>query len=182
MEDLKYWIWLSLACTPGSQTFASLLGKFDTAREVYEAEDHEIASAVTSRSRDYEALTDKSLEQAETVLEFCTSKNVGILTYADERYPDSLRDIPTPPVLLYYRGILPDFSSLFTVAVVGTRRLTEYGKKNAFTIAYDLARSGATIVSGMAIGIDAVAHAGALAAGKITVAVIGSGIDVCHKL
>ena len=62
----------------------------------------------------------------------------------------------------------------------GTRRLTEYGKKNAFTIAYDLARSGATIVSGMAIGIDAVAHAGALAAGKITVAVIGSGIDVCY--
>ncbi len=180
MEDLKYWIWLSLACTPGSQTFASLLGKFDTARGVYEAEDHEIASAVTSRSRDYESLTDKSLEQAETVLEFCTSKNVGILTYADERYPDSLRDIPTPPVLLYYRGILPDFSSLFTVAVVGTRRLTEYGKKNAFTIAYDLARSGATIVSGMAIGIDAVAHAGALAAGKITVAVIGSGIDVCY--
>jgi DNA processing protein len=128
MEDLIYWIWLSLACTPGSQTFASLLGKFDTAKEVYDAEDHEIASAVTSRSRDYEALTNKNLEQAETVLEFCTSKNVGILTYADDRYPDSLRDIPTPPVLLYYRGILPDFSNLFSIAVVGTRRLREYGK------------------------------------------------------
>ena len=180
MQDLIYWIWLSLACTPGSQTFASLLGKFDTAKEVYDADDAQIASVVTSRSRDYESLTNKSLEQAELVLDFCTSKNVGILTYADDRFPESLRDIPTPPVLLYYRGVLPDFSSLFSIAVVGTRRLTEYGKKNAFTIAYDLARSGATIVSGMAIGIDAVAHAGALAAGKTTVAVIGSGIDVCY--
>lgn len=180
MQNLIYWIWLSLACTPGSQTFANLLSKFDDAKEVYDADDSAIASAVTSRSRDYEALTSKDLEQAQLILDFCTSKNVGILTYADDRYPDSLRDIPTPPVLLYYRGILPDFSTLFSVAVVGTRRLTEYGKKNAFNIAYDLARAGATVISGMAIGIDAVAHAGALAAGKTTVAVIGSGIDVCY--
>ena len=180
MEELIYWIWLSLACTPGSQTFASLLGKFDTAKEIYEADDSSIAAVITSRSRDYEALTSKDLEQAQLVLDFCTSKNVGILTYSDERYPDSLRDIPTPPVLLYYRGVLPDFSKLFCISIVGTRRLTEYGKKNSFTIAYDLARAGATIVSGMAIGIDAVAHAGAIAAGKVTVAVIGSGIDVCY--
>ncbi len=180
MQELIYWIWLSLACTPGSQTFASLLGKFDTAKEIYDADDSAIASVITSRSRDYEALTNKDLEQAELVLDFCTSKNVGILTYSDDRYPDSLRDIPTPPVLLYYRGILPDFSKLFCVSVVGTRWLTEYGKKNSFTMAYDLARAGATIVSGMAIGIDAVAHAGAIAANKTTVAVIGSGIDVCY--
>ena len=180
MEELIYWIWLSLACTPGSQTFASLLGKFDTAKEIYEADDSSIAAVITSRSRDYEALTSKDLEQAQLVLDFCTSKNVGILTYSDERYPDSLRDIPTPPVLLYYRGVLPDFSKLFCISVVGTRRLTEYGKKNSFVIAYDLARAGATIVSGMAIGIDAVAHAGAIASGKATVAVIGSGIDVCY--
>ena len=180
MEELIYWIWLSLACTPGSQTFAALLGKFDTAREIYEADDSSIAAVISSRSRDYEALTNKSLEQAERVLNFCTSKNVGILTYSDEGYPASLRDIPTPPVLLYYRGVLPDFSSLFCISVVGTRRLTEYGKKNSFIISYDLARSGATIVSGMAIGIDGVAHAGAIAAGKSTIAVMGSGIDVCY--
>lgn len=180
MEELIYWIWLSLACTPGSHTFASLLGKFDTAKEIYDADDSSIAAVITSRSRDYEALTSKDLEQAQLVLDFCTSKNVGILTYSDERYPDSLRDIPTPPVLLYYRGVLPDFSKLFCISIVGTRRLTEYGKKNSFTIAYDLARAGATVVSGMAIGIDAVAHAGAIASGKATVAVIGSGIDVCY--
>ena len=72
------------------------------------------------------------------------------------------------------------FRSAFPISVVGTRRLTEYGKKNAFTISRDLARAGALIVSGMAIGIDGVAHAGALSCGGKTVAVIGSGIDVCY--
>ena len=115
MQELIYWIWLSLACTPGSQTFSSLLGKFDTAKEIYDSENDRIASVVSSRSRDYEALTNKNLEQAEIILNFCTSKKVGILTYEDERYPDSLRDIPTPPVLLYYRGVLPDFSSRFSI-------------------------------------------------------------------
>ena len=66
------------------------------------------------------------------------------------------------------------------ISVVGTRRLTEYGKKNAFTVSADLAKAGATIVSGMAIGIDGVAHAGALSVGGKTIAVIGSGIDVCY--
>jgi DNA protecting protein DprA len=75
---------------------------------------------------------------------------------------------------------LPDFNSEFFVSVVGTRRLTDYGRKNTFAVAADLAVAGAIVVSGMAIGIDGVAHAGALSAEKPTVAVIGSGIDVCY--
>ena len=180
MKDLLYWIWLSLACTPGSPTFAKLLSKYSDAIDIYNADEAEIKKVVTTQSSDYDSLVSKDLERANLILEFCTSKNVGILTYGDERFPESLRRIPTPPVLLYYRGVLPDFNNSFPVSVVGTRRLSEYGKKNAFNIAFDLARSGALIVSGMALGIDAVAHAGALAAGKSTVAVIGSGIDVCY--
>ena len=177
---MKYWIWLSLACTPGSQTFASLLGKFDTAREIYNADDHEIASAVTSRSRDYEALTNKSLEQAELVFDFCASKNVGILTYADDRYPDSLRDIPTPPVLLYYRGILPDFNRRLCVSIVGTRSMSAYGLRQAYKMSYELATAGAVVVSGMAKGIDGVAAGAAIKSGGATVAVLGCGVDVAY--
>lgn len=180
MEERVFWIWLSLACTPGSTTFAKLLACFDGARAVYEADDDAIASAITSRSKDFSRLTDKSLERAESVLEYCISKEIGILAYDDRNFPSLLKQIPTPPVLLYYRGKLPDFDSSFFVSVVGTRRLSDYGRKNAFTISYDLARAGALIVSGMAIGIDGVAHAGAVAAGKPTVAVIGSGIDVLY--
>ena len=180
MEERIYWIWLSLAVTPGSSTFKKLLTKFRSAEEVYTAEDCAIASAVSSRSKDYSALRDKDLKRAKAIFEYCTSKNIGILTYADRNYPSQLKEIPTPPVLLYYRGVLPDFDNSFFVSVVGTRRLSDYGRKNAFAISYDLARAGAIIVSGMATGIDGVSHAGALAAGKLTVAVIGSGIDVLY--
>ena len=180
MEDRVYWIWLSLAVTPATDSFAKLISRFSDPRSIYEAEDEDIAACIGSRSRDYNSLVDKSLDKAEEVLEFCTRRSVGILVYSDENFPSSLRQIPTPPVLLYYRGKLPDFNSQFFASVVGTRRLSDYGRRNAFRISHDLSLSGAIIVSGMAIGIDGVAHAGAIAAGGRTVAVIGSGIDVCY--
>ena len=180
MNKLLYTIWLSLACTPGAETFAKLNNRFSSPEDIYNADKEEIAACISSKSRDYNSLIDKDIARAEKVLTFCISKNVGILTYYDSSYPNSLRNIKNPPVLLYYRGKNPDFNSEFFVSIVGTRRLTDYGRKNTFSVAADLALAGATIVSGMAIGIDSVAHAGALSEGKTTVAVIGSGIDVCY--
>lgn len=180
MDNLVYWIWLSLACTPDSNTFAKLIAKYDDAKTIYEAGDREIRSVVGAKVSDCTALSDKNLERASEIYKFCTEKGVGILTYQNENFPVSLRDIPTPPVLLYYRGKLPDFNKGFHCAIVGTRSLSDYGRKNAFKLGYDMATAGATVVSGMAIGIDGVALAGAIAAGAPTVAVIGSGIDVCY--
>ncbi len=180
MDNLVYWIWLSLACTPDSTTFSKLIAKYEDAKAVYNATDREIRSVVGAKVSDCTALINKSLERATEIYKFCTEKGVGIITYHDEKFPESLRNIPTPPVLLYYRGRLPDFNKGFRCAIVGTRSLSDYGRKNAFKIGYDMGCAGATIVSGMAIGIDAVAMAGALASGATTVAVIGSGIDVCY--
>ncbi|MBQ8371887.1 MAG: DNA-processing protein DprA [Clostridia bacterium] len=180
MNKLLYWIWLSLACTPGSPTFGRLIGAFADAKDIYDASESEIRRTVGSRVSDCTALANKELGRAKEILEFCLTKKVGIVTYADENFPESLRRIPTPPVLLYYRGVLPDFKRYFGCAIVGTRSLTNYGRTNAFKLGYDMASAGATVVSGMAVGIDGVAHAGALAAGGVTVAVLGSGIDVCY--
>lgn len=180
IDDRVYWIWLSCACTPGSTTFKKLLSYSRSAEEIYGLDSSRLAALITSRSKDFPALADKSLKHATKIFEYCVSKNIGILTYGDREFPESLKEIPTPPVLLYYRGKLLDFDKEFAISVVGTRRLSDYGRKNAFSISYDLARAGAIVVSGMAIGIDGVAHAGALAAGKPTVAVIGSGIDVLY--
>ena len=177
---MLYTIWLSLACVPGSEAFGKLNSRFPTAEAVYRADDEAIAACISSKSRDYNSLIDKDTSRAEEVLNFCTSKNVGILTYYDQRYPKALKDIKNPPVLLYYRGSLPDFNSDFFISIVGTRHLTDYGRKNTFAISADLATAGAVVVSGMAIGIDGVAHAGALSANGKTVAIIGSGIDVCY--
>ena len=180
MDRIVYWIWLSMACSPSGSTFGKLIKEYPDAKDIYEAEGKRIASVIGFRNSDRAALDNKSLDKAEEVYAFCKKHKVGLLPYYDERYPDLLRGISNPPALLYYRGKLPDFDKCFTVATVGTRSISDYGRKNAFRIAYDLASAGATIVSGMAIGIDGVAMAGAIAAGGSTVAVIGSGIDVCY--
>ena len=180
MDKLIYWLWLSLACSPSAPTFAKLIRAFDDAEAIYNAEDREISSVIGYRCSDRNALENKSLDKAKEIYEFCKKRQVGLLCYGDSAFPQSLREIDTPPVLLYYRGILPDFNNICAVSTVGTRALTDYGRKNAFKISYDLACAGAVVVSGMALGIDAVCHVGALSAGGKTVAVIGSGIDVCY--
>ncbi len=180
MEELVYWIWLSMSVTPGKNTFSKLIGELDTPMAIYDADQEELSHIVGSRSADLSALLDKDLTGAREVCEFCQRKNIGILTYSDPRYPVALTEIDTPPVLLYYRGVLPDFNTSCSVAMVGTRRLSDYGRRNAFAIGYDLACSGAVIVSGMAMGIDGVSHAGSLSAGGVNVAFLGSGIDVCY--
>lgn len=180
MNGQTLWIWLSLACTPGTENFKKLITKLKTPEAIYAADENLLKSIIGSRTKDFKALLDKSTERAEKISEYCQRKNIGILNFASSRYPDSLREISNPPVLLYYRGVLPDFEKLFCVSVVGTRRLSEYGLRNAFSISSDLASAGATVVSGMALGIDGVAHAGALFANGITIAVLGCGIDVCY--
>lgn len=182
MNNLVYWIWLSLACTPDSATFPRLLESFEGAEAIWGATDRQIRAAVGTSASDCTRLINKDLTKAQEIYEFCTSKGVGILAYADDEFPESLRDIPTPPVLLYYRGKLPDFNSGFRCAVVGTRRLSDYGRANAFRFGYDMGCAGATVVSGMAKGIDGVALAGAIASGATTIAVLGSGIDVCYPI
>ncbi len=186
MEKAVYDIWLSLTLTPGTDSFARLCSRFCSAEEIFLAELDDISAHFDSKSRDFGELAKKDLTRAADVFAFCKRHSVGLLSYFDDEFPDSLRKIPTPPALLYYRGKLPDFKRSFLVSIVGTRSLSKYGRKNAFNIAYDLAKAGSTVVSGMAHGIDGVAAAGALSAGGVTIAVLGSGIDVCypaqHKL
>lgn len=180
MNNIVYWIWLSLACTPGTATFPRLIEKFGNAKNVYDADVKSITRCIDPRSSDRTKLIEKSLEKANEIYEFCSKKDIGMLVYDDIKYPLALKKIKSPPVVLYYRGILPDFNRGFYVSMVGTRSISDYGRKNAFKIAYDLSCVGATIVSGMAMGIDGISHAAALEAGKITIAVLGSGIDICY--
>jgi DNA processing protein len=102
-----------------------------------------------------------------------------VLPLADERYPERLRTIPDPPPVLYCDG-LPEPEDRVAIAIVGARQATSYGVQVTEALARDLSRLGFTIVSGMARGIDAAAHRGALAAGGRTIAVLGCGLDVVY--
>lgn len=102
--------------------------------------------------------------------------NVSVLTLLDDAFPRLLREAPAPPPILFTRGTFSDFDEQ-AVAIVGTRRMTPYGREVTARIAGDLARAGVTIVSGLALGIDGVAHRAALDAGGRTIAVLGGGIN-----
>ncbi len=100
--------------------------------------------------------------------------------YGSEQYPDILINIPDPPVVLFYIGDLRGFLKMPSIAVIGSRRCTSYGRKVARTLARDFVRSGVAVVSGLARGIDAEAHRGVIEIDGVTMAVLGNGLDICY--
>lgn len=107
------------------------------------------------------------------------SQNVKIVTIKSESYPQLLKETISPPVILYCRGNV-DLLKSTCVAIVGTRRCTKYGKETTYRFAYDIASSGLTVVSGLADGVDSVAHKATLDAKGHTIAVLACGINNCY--
>ncbi|MCL2814753.1 MAG: DNA-processing protein DprA [Oscillospiraceae bacterium] len=179
MSGDLYYIWLSLACGAGNALPSNLLGAFGNAENIYSAKKDELRQKCGFEMDEgvLERLCEKNLGEAESTLEFCAKNNVSVLNCGDGLYPGRLRGIRAFPAVLYYRGRLPDIDDNLCVAMVGTRKMTDYGKSAAYELAKELAACGAVIVSGMAEGIDSASHKGCLAAGGVTVAVFGCGID-----
>ena len=179
MAALKYWIWLSAVPGLTNRSRLQLLAHFSSPEDVYYADMEEALAAGLSREQ-ASRLSDRSLERAEAILADCARKELFVLTMDDAAYPARLRNIFDPPILLYGRGAMPLFDEEAAVAVVGTRAATPYGIHSAEELSYQMARSGALVVSGMAKGIDAAAHRGALRAGGFTAAILGCGVDVAY--
>ena len=180
-KDILFWIWLSRRFGAGSKLYPVLLERFGTPYDIYNADEEEIAALMPELSlRERRALCDKNLDGAYDIAGYCKRGGYSILCYDDARYPLSYRSLSDPPLLLYYRGTLPDFQNRLCIAMVGTRKMSEYGRRIAYKIAYELAAAGVIIVSGMALGVDSVASCAALAAGGQTVAIFGNGIDVAY--
>ena len=179
-RDLLFWIWLAERLGAASREFPKLISLYENPHEIFLAETSELERIEGLSRCTVEALSDKSLEQATRILDACEQLRIGVLSYGSEKYPYTLRDIADPPIVLYYRGQLPDFGKMLSISMVGMRRLSEYGLHTAYRLSYELASVGVTVVSGMAGGIDGVCHAGALAAKGFTVAVLGNGVNVTY--
>lgn len=176
-DRLLAWLWLADSCRPGSVLPSTLLKFFGSPEKIYEAGEEDFDQVDTNFYGHKEALCDKELEKARSVLRYCRENGVGLMTPDDYLYPEKLRAIPNKPLVLYYLGNFFDPDTTFTVGVVGTRRASSYGIHAAKRVSYDLARSGAVICSGLASGIDAAAHKAALYCEKFTVGILGCGID-----
>lgn len=157
---------------------------FNLAADVGFARVSELAAAAGSVSAAWEAYPRKVSRTGgevewEREFELAEARGVAILTPADEGYPERLRSAPGRPLALYVRGDAAALSRPF-IALVGTRRPTEYGLRTAGRIAAGLAQSGWGVLSGLALGVDAASHRGALDVGGVTVGIIGSGLDMFY--
>lgn len=180
MNDKLIWLWLSLHFGAGSRVYHKLFAHFGSLEAIYDSDDADVAMIEWLDLAKKKKLLDKSLSHAEEVFEWCKDNEVDVITPSDSNYPQLLRLIDDFPAVLYCKGKLPDFENNLCISVVGTRKMTIYGQKNAYELGFGLAKGGATVISGMALGIDCTAQKGALYAGGSSVAVLGSGIDVCY--
>ncbi|NWG34368.1 MAG: DNA-protecting protein DprA [Chloroflexi bacterium] len=176
MNDKKYWVGFNLIKGIGAVRMQGLIAYFGDLEAAWTAAPSELAQAglgLKVIERLVAARTTVDLDQIWAKIE---RQGITILTWQDEAYPQRLKEIEQPPPVLYIRGeYLPD--DLFAVAVVGTRRVTPYGRQITEELASFLAAHGLTVISGLARGVDAIAHQTALKAGGRTIAVLGSGVD-----
>lgn len=179
-SNILYWIWLAERCGPASKDIGRLAEKYPDPYDVYRLDTEELERIDGISPSLKLKLGDKSLETAYSTVKYCKQKKIDIISYGSDRYPSRLRTIEDPPAVLFVMGKLPDLNNRLCVAMVGTRKMSEYGCESAYRISYELASANAVIVSGMALGIDGVAACGALSAGGSTVAVLGCGISVVY--
>jgi DNA processing protein len=175
---MKEWIALNMTPGVGPRAAAKLLERFGSAEGVFGALRSEL-ERLRLRPEAVESIVLKDRHEAARVeLERLREiEGADVLVLDDGAYPALLREIPDPPVTLYVRGRWAESLDAPCVGVVGSRRASTYGQNVALMLARDLAARGVTIVSGLARGIDAAAHRGALEAGGRTVAVLGTGLD-----
>ena len=174
---LKYWIWLCLCKGIGPRMALCVLNYFGTPDRAYYADDAEYALVPDLTKAQIKGLQNKDLKEAEKILDNCAKLGIHILTYQDAAYPERLRNIPDPPIVLYYKGSIPNVDDTPTIAMVGARKATPYGLLHAKRFGYQLSAGGAIVVSGMARGIDTLSLEGALTAGTPVIGVLGCGID-----
>lgn len=180
MAALKYWVWFTTLPGLTNRSKLLLLEHFPSPEDIYYAQPEDLPPVEGLSSSQAALLSDKSTDRAEDVLTHCAKGDIFLLTMQDALYPDRLRNIYDPPVLLYGRGRMPLFDEEAAVSVVSTRTCTPYGISAAEELGYQLAKEGAVVVSGLAKGIDGASHRGALRAGGFTAAVLGGGVDVVY--
>jgi DNA processing protein len=177
-ERTLNWLALHLATCARPGAWRRVLSRFETPEEAFRARPADLDGLRLAESAVEAILSRDALGAAEREVEKTRGKAYSILTFEDPGYPELLKEIYDPPAVLFYFGRREVLDGP-AIAIVGSRRPTPYGRLLAEKLAGDLALRGAIIVSGMALGIDACAHRGALKQGR-TVAVLGSGLDVLY--
>jgi len=164
----------------GSRKLNFLLDVFGNASAIFKSSAEELREHMPLAHHAFEHICKhKDLEYIEALLEKMESQGIVYISRNNPRFPSLLKEIPDAPVGIFFTGTLPA-DNIEKVAIIGSRNCSEYGLLTARLLAQPLAAAGVAIVSGMARGVDSMAHRGALQGGGITVAVLGCGVDICY--
>jgi len=180
MEDKKYCIWLSGLPHIGSRKYVSLIKYFGSAKRVFESDRNELLKSGILNEKIVDIIvTKRDIDKIHRYLKKLKENDIKVYTIDEEEYPENLKNIYDPPPVLYVKGNL-QASDVNSIAVVGSRKASDYGLKTAEKLGMELAEAGITVVSGMALGIDSAAHRGALKAGGRTIAVFACGLNFVY--
>lgn len=173
----EYLIWLQSALGAGNIRAVRALKAFGNAENIFKASPNERKAAGIFSPKDLKRLNGTKTETAKGIIADCRKYGIDIIPIGDKKYPYCLTVIDNPPIVLYVKGEMLDFDNTPAICIVGPRKVSDYGKKAAYSLAYRLSKSGMTVVSGGAVGSDYYAHLGALKAGGKTALVMACGIE-----
>lgn len=173
----EYWVWLQQVLGYGNTAVSRVIAEYGTAEGFYRANDSEKIARCRLNKSQISRLHSIPRKNVYKILQDAAKSGINIITPEDSLYPERLLNISNPPAVLYVKGSRFDFNGKPAIAIVGPRKISDYGANCAYVIANTLASCGFTVVSGGAIGGDSMAHKGAIDAKGYTVGVLGSGID-----
>ena len=177
---LQHWIWLAHLEGMNDWTRSELLRRFGDPEDIFFLDTDVKTSIAGLSDQAKKALCARDLSNAERILEKCYNTGIRLLTLRDAAYPKRLKNISDPPLVLYYKGTLPDMDSIPVIGIVGTRKASIYGMQVARRMGYQIGRCGGAVVSGLASGVDSMAMLGALTAGQRVIGVLGCGVDIVY--
>ena len=179
MNPKRYWVGFNLVKGIGAVRLKSVLDYFGSLEIAWNAPPGALLLAGLPQKAAEYLVTLRKQVNLDEVCDHIEAQGIQVVTWEDANYPRRLKEINQAPPVLYIRGSI-EMADDWAVAVVGTRRVTPYGRQVAIELARYLAQNGVTVVSGLARGVDAVAHSSALQAGGRTIAVLGNGVDVVY--
>lgn len=183
MEEIqtkKYWIWLSLIKGLGSKRKQQLLEVYQTPERIYNLTKKELLIIPGIGEKLVKnILNQETRESIDKHIGYMNKNKIDIISIGDKEYPDNLKQIYDPPISLYVKGNKKILNHK-SIAIVGCREVSNYGKKVAQYFSYNLAKQNINIVSGLAKGVDSYAHIGTLSTEGKTIAVVGNGLDTIY--
>lgn len=180
LPDIRYWLWLSTSARLPPRAKTVLLEHYGSPEDMYFAPVGEITGLLGKYAEGAEALEKRDLSSAMRILDKCEAQNISVISIQDEDYPERLKNIYSPPYIIYVKGRLGDIDAEPAIAVIGTRKASPYGLRMGRKLGFEIAKCGGTVISGLTEGIDAAGAEGALLADGACIGVLGLPHEKCR--